>query len=205
MAGLENVEIRPIAGEELEVAALLAARGMRDNPLHIAAIGNDPGRRVRVMHRVFSRVLALEGRPTVGAWDGERLVGVADSADPGRCQPSPRDRLRLAPPLLMAGRAAPRMGRWLSVWAKHDPERPHSHFGPLAVDPDLQGRGIGSKLLVDYCHRLDHAGLLSYLETDKPENVRLYERFGFLVTGEADVIGVKNWFMTREATPPAEG
>jgi len=30
------------------------------------------------------------------------------------------------------------------------------------------------------------------------QNVRLYERFGFVVEGEADVIGVKNWFMTRE-------
>ena len=52
------------------------------------------------------------------------------------------------------------------------------------------------------CRRLDDAGLLAYLETDKRENVRRYERFGFGVTAEADVIGVKNWFMTREAVPP---
>ena len=61
-------------------------------------------------------------------------------------------------------------------------------------------------LLTAYCRRLDEGGLLAYLETDKAENVRLYERFGFAVTGEADVIGVKNWFMTREALPsPAIG
>jgi ribosomal protein S18 acetylase RimI-like enzyme len=202
MAGLENVEVRPIEGEELRTAALVAARGMRDNPLHVAAIGSNPERRVRVMHRVFSRLLTLPGRPTLGAWDGDRLVGVADSAEPGRCQPSPRDRLRVAPAMLMAGTAAPRMGRWLSTWAKHDPDRQHSHFGPLAVDIDLQGRGIGTLLLAAYCQGLDDAGVLAYLETDKAENVRLYERFGFVVTAEADVIGVKSWFMTREALPP---
>jgi hypothetical protein len=38
---------------------------------------------------------------------------------------------------------------------------------------------------------------LAYLETDKPENVRLYERFGFVVTSEADIIGVQCWFMRR--------
>jgi len=30
----------------------------------------------------------------------------------------------------------------------------------------------------------------------------LYERFGFMVSAEDDVIGMKNWFMTREARPP---
>jgi ribosomal protein S18 acetylase RimI-like enzyme len=95
------------------------------------------------------------------------------------------------------------MARWLSTWAEHDPDRPHSHFGPLAVDLDLQGRGIGTLLLSAYCRRLDDADLFAYLETDKTENVRLYERFGFVVTAEADVIGVKNWFMTREALPTA--
>ena len=201
--GSRNVEVRPIEGEELQTAALVAARGMRDNPLHVAAIGDDPERRVRVMQRVFSRLLTLPGRETFGAWDGDRLVGVADSTEPGRCQPSPRDRLRLAPAMVMAGTSAPRMSRWLSTWAKHDPDRQHSHFGPLAVDLDLQGRGIGSLLLSAYCRRLDEADLLAYLETDKTENVRLYERFGFAVTAEADVIGVKNWFMTREALPQA--
>ena len=202
MERLENLEVRPIEAEDLHTAALVLARGMRDNPLHVAAIGSDPERRIRVMHRVFSRVMALSGRPTLGAWDGDRLVGVADSAEPGRCQPSPREGLRLAPAMVMAGSAAPRMARWLSAWGRQDPDLAHSHFGPLAVDLDLQGKGIGSLLLTAYCRRLDETGVLAYLETDKIENVALYERFGFVVTAEADVIGVKNWFMTREASSP---
>ena len=56
--------------------------------------------------------------------------------------------------------------------------------------------------MADYCHRLDQTAMLSYLGTDKPENVRLYERFGYAVAAEADVIGVTSWFMTREPTPP---
>lgn len=201
MAGLEGIELRPLDGAELESAALLAARSMRDNPLQMVAIGPDPERRVQVMHRGFSRLLQLGGRPTVGAWDGDRLVGVAATAEPGHCQPSTRERLRLAPTFLMAGRAAPRLGRWMAAWAKFDPARPHSHLGPVAVDPDLQGRGIGSMLLTDYSQSLDQTRMLSYLETDKPENVRLYERFGYEVTAEAIVLGVTSWFMSREPRP----
>jgi hypothetical protein len=40
---------------------------------------------------------------------------------------------------------------------------------------------------------------LGYLETDKPENVTFYKRFGFEVVDEHPVLGIKNWFMLRDA------
>ncbi len=45
---------------------------------------------------------------------------------------------------------------------------------------------------------MDAAQVAAYLETDKPENVRFDERFGFRVVGHADVLGVPNWFMLRQ-------
>jgi anti-sigma regulatory factor (Ser/Thr protein kinase) len=63
--------------------------------------------------------------------------------------------------MMMAGGAAPRIARWFSAWSRHDPDRAHSHFGPVAVDLDLQGKGIGSLLLTEYCRQLDEAGVLS--------------------------------------------
>lgn len=36
------------------------------------------------------------------------------------------------------------------------------------------------------------------LETDRPENVRFYERAGLVVTGDASVLGMLCWFMRRE-------
>lgn len=92
---------------------------------------------------------------------------------------------------------AARAGRWLSIWAKRDPDEPHVHLGPLAVDAGLQGQGIGSLIMQEHCRRLDRAREVSYLETDKPDNVRFYERFGFEVTGEEPVLRVPNWFMRR--------
>jgi predicted N-acetyltransferase YhbS len=74
---------------------------------------------------------------------------------------------------------------------------PHSHLGPLAVDTHLQGQGIGSRIMEEYCRRLDATGVLGYLETDKPENVPFYERFGYATVEHADVLGVPNWFMRR--------
>jgi hypothetical protein len=50
-----------------------------------------------------------------------------------------------------------------------------------------------------YCVRVDAAGGDAYLETDKPANVRFYERFGFEVIGDQEILGVTNWFMLRQA------
>jgi hypothetical protein len=41
---------------------------------------------------------------------------------------------------------------------------------------------------------------VGYLETDRPSNVRFYERFGFDVVGEGQVLGLPNWYMRREPT-----
>ena len=54
-------------------------------------------------------------------------------------------------------------------------------------------------MLREYTRRLDEAGEDSYLETEKPENVALYSRFGFEVVEENELLGVRNWFMWREA------
>jgi ribosomal protein S18 acetylase RimI-like enzyme len=59
--------------------------------------------------------------------------------------------------------------------------------------------GIGSKLMRVFCAQMDAAGEAAYLETDKSINVRFYERFGFEIVGEEQVIGVPNWYMARPA------
>ena len=99
-------------------------------------------------------------------------------------------------------RRLPRIARWLWAWARHDPEHDHWHLGPAAVERSHQGRGIGSRLMEAVCERLDRSGGIGYLETDKPENVRLYRRGGFEVVAEVQVLGVANWFMQR---PPRQG
>jgi len=119
---------------------------------------------------------------------------------PGNCLPDFRQRLRLLPTLLSIGpRAVGRMMRWLGVWEKHDPEERHWHLGPLVVDAHLQGMGVGSRMMQVFCAQMDAAREDTYLETDKRENVRFYERFGFEVVGEQEVLGVTNYFMLRRA------
>ena len=200
---LEELEIGALDISEIEEALGVVTRGMRDNPTHVAAFGEDPELRARSIRRLFGGAFAvldlykhmLAARSADGA-----IIGVVGMLPPGECRPTIAQQLRLLPRLLSTGpRAAGRAASWMGTWSKHDPKERHWHLGPLAVDAHLQGMGIGSKLMRVFCAKMDAAGEDAYLETDKPINVRFYERFGFEVVGEQDVIGVTNWFMFRRA------
>ena len=198
--GLGAISVRDLRPEEIPEAVAVLARGMRDNPLHVAAYGQDAERRLRCHARLMRALFrAFSDQQPICAIRGGTLVGVTGVAPAGTCQATPMQRLRLLPSLTALGpRTAARMGSWISGWAKHDPHEAHVHLGPLAVDAHLQGQGIGSLIVQEHCRRLDSAGEVGYLETDKRENVRFYARFGFEVIAEEPVIGVPNWFMRRE-------
>ena len=141
-----------------------------------AVLGADHDRRYRHTHRFFSRLyrLAAHQRPLVARLDG-RIVASTNDLVGGACRARPSTSLRSLPALALTGpRAAVRAARWFNDWERRDPDRPHAHFGPFGVEPELQGRGIGSLVLREYTRRLDEAGEHSYLETEKPENVALY-------------------------------
>ena len=78
-------------------------------------------------------------------------------------------------------------------------ERSASVARELGVEPERQGQGIGTRLMAAICNRLDRERGIGYLETNKPENVRLYRRGGFEVVAEQPVLGVTNWFMQRRS------
>lgn len=199
------MEIAELVPSEAERAVAVLARGMRDNPTHVAALGPDPERRERRLGRLFGAMLASAELSLLVAREEEGPVAVLGMAAPGAClaRAPAGARLRFLPALLSLGPgSARRTARWLSSWGARDPAARHWHLGPVAVDRGLQGRGIGSRLLEAFRERVDAAGEAAYLETDKPENVRLYRRFGFELVDEAEVLGTTSWFMSRPAPEP---
>jgi ribosomal protein S18 acetylase RimI-like enzyme len=197
-AWLDWMEIGAFDPSEIEEVLGVLSRGMRDNPLHVAAFGEDPERRRWKFRRLMSAAFAVKefSHMLVARREDGVIVGVCGMMPPGNCLPDFAQRLRLLPAVLSIGpRVAGRAMRWMGVWQKHDPEERHWHLGPLAVDAHLQGMGVGSRLMQVFCAQMDSAREDAYLETDKPENARFYERFGFEVVGEQEVLGVTNYFM----------
>lgn len=175
---------------------------MRDDPVHVAVFGNDPDHRLRQLTRFFATLLRVLQRPPLAARDGGRLIGVVGRAPPGTCWPPMATRFRMAARLLSPNLPELwRLGRWLHACEQRDLAEPHWHVGPVAVEVGRQGQGLGTRMMQTLCDDLDRAGEVAFLETDKPENVRFYRKFGFDVSAEADVLGTRNWWMRRPIRP----
>ena len=182
---------------QLDAARLLAAAFVT-NPLHAAAFGAG----ALAKNEAFFRIaLASMNGPKYVALIDSRVVGVIHWTDSPGCQFSSIEKLRMTPSMIRGFGLLPalRVGTWLSRWSKHDPSQSHSHLGPIGVAPEAQGRRIGQQLMEHYCSQLDQFHKTSYLETDRPENVEFYRRFGFETIREVPVLGVPNFFMSRPA------
>jgi len=198
------MEIRTIRSSEVPVAAAVLGRGMRDNPLHVVALGHDPTVRERALTGVFRSFLAMEvakkGR-VVGAFKDGALVGVCGMMRPGCCQLAPPERVVLLPRLLWhcglggTGKLLSQFGNW----SRLDLAAPHWHLGPVGIEPELQGQGVGSLLLREFSRMVDTEATAAWLETDKEINVSFYRKHGFEVAAEKVVNGLPNWFMKRTA------
>lgn len=194
--------LRLLRSNELEVAAQLVGRGMRDNPSNVTVFRIPDGeRRSIAMGRFFVPVLrgVYQRGFVLGAIRSSRLVGICGIARPGFCQPDVIEKIKVVPAAVIGNPVTTpvRILNWVGEWARRDPSEPHWHLGPVVVEPSLRGQGIGTAMLNAFCMIVDGTGAHAYLETDKSENVRLYQRFGFTVVESAEVLEVPNWFMSR--------
>lgn len=93
-----------------------------------------------------------------------------------------------------------RMGLVGEALAAHHPgDDDHWYLLAIGVRPEAQGRGLGGALLAHTLAIADERGEPAYLEATSARSRRLYERFGFEVTGEfAPEGGPPLWPMWRE-------
>jgi ribosomal protein S18 acetylase RimI-like enzyme len=199
----EGMEVGELRASEKDEVLDVIVRGMLDNPVHVAVMGEDPVLRARRLRRLFAAAFtAMDWQQNMLVARGEDgvITGVCGALAPGSCKPRKAEMLRLIAPLAASGpRSALRAIRWTGAWAGHDPAERHWHLGPVAVDAHLQGIGIGSMLMSVFCARMDAAREDAYLETDKETNVLFYRKFGFETIAEESMLGTTNWFMTRRA------
>ncbi len=79
---------------------------------------------------------------------------------------------------------------------------PYIHLLIMGVSQEFQGKGFGGKLLRAIIEKAETERKPIYLETQKEENVNLYEKFGFYVTKKInlpDPVNLPMWLMVRDA------
>jgi len=150
----------------------------------------NPVDRLKVMADFFT--LLTEHAFTYGRIDvidapsGDGLAGAAVWFDLTRDSPGPeRYEERLEE---LAGEYLPRFQALDELFEKHHPTDPHWHLAFLAVHPEHQGHGLGSRLMSHVHEGLDRDGVPAYLEATNADNIRLYRRHGYTDMEPFDIL-----------------
>ena len=197
----------PITVQSYRQAAEVLGRAFVDDPVSVAVYRNfSSEKRIRALTVDFTAEVLLcvrKGYPIQVNDDG-RVVAAAVIYPPGAYPLPTRDQWKLIIKSI-AGNGLYDITSWLK-WLrevdKHHPTEAHYYLEYLGVEPGYQGKGLGSSILSHLIAKADVAGVGCYLENANPGNISFYQRSGFLVTQEMEIIGIPTWFMWR---PPATG
>ena len=78
---------------------------------------------------------------------------------------------------------------------------PYIHLLIMGVSQEFQGKGFGGKLLRAIIEKAETERIPIYLETQKEENVKLYEKYGFAVMKKVilpEPLNLPMWLMVRD-------
>jgi GNAT superfamily N-acetyltransferase len=164
----------------------------------------DDERRVELAREMFDVMLRSVHLTRDACYTTEEVTGGALWVPPGRWRLGFWQQLRLLPGMVRVfGRDLPRAQRGLSVMDAGHPRRPHWYLDSLGVEPEWQGRGVGSALMQPVLEQCDRERMPSYLNAGSSRSRDLYLRHGFHVMEEFRLPenGPPLWRMWREPRP----
>jgi len=203
----DDVAIRAIRAGDVDAAVQMLARAFQDDPGALI-VEPDPTLRHEADRTLFGPVVRQaipHGRVLVAATDDGRILGVATFLPAGQATAS--DEEMVAAGLMEAVAAVPeaaaRMGPmvdYLEELHARAIDGPHARLEFFGVDPDVQGSGIGSRLLAAGLATIDAHAERCYLETFTTKNVAYYEKRGYRVVADGVIPGTDTpiWGLLRE-------
>jgi GNAT superfamily N-acetyltransferase len=188
-----EVSIRELPADRWPEAGRLAGRAFWTED-YMAPLADDDLERFAIVQDLYLRMERSATSVTLGAFAGDHVVGLA-WVERGSCFFCTMDPA-VGPPA--GDRTAEVMhGVELAIRALHESLPPHANIGPVAVEPTLQGKGIGGAL-VDAAFALAAGGAPATVSLDcDPRLQAFYERHGFTPVGRVadpwgyDIVGLR--------------
>ena len=184
-----SIDISPLAPGEHAEATAVVTRNFLDDPLTCFL---QRRRRPEAINLIFGALIGDTMRHG-GGWAArvdKRIVGVSTWLPPG-ASPVPMSRhLRLWRNWLRLGAIDPsglsRAMRAGEALDRLHPAEPHWFLSILALDREFRGTGTARRLVEAGLAPAHAAGLTVHLDTSRPENLPVYEKFGFEISSEIE-------------------
>lgn len=199
--GPMTVNVRKSTKADRGTLVAAMARAFDDDPI-ANWLAKQDARRARRIYDFMDAGLKMTERYNE-IYTTDDIDGGAFWSPPGKWKMGIFQQLMLMPQMMRVvgslRRVPSTMGAFNIIEKKH-PHEPHYYLLALGVEPDRQGRSIGTQLMRPVLEMCDRDKVPAYLESSKEVNVPLYERNGFRVTEEMVVPngGPKIWLMWRD-------
>ena len=189
-----DVTIDALPADRWPEAGRMAARAFWSEP-YMAVLADDPVELYATVQDVYLEMdVSAPSVTTLAAFAGNHIVGIACIDAAGSCffcglnpaAPPPSDRAHLV-----------LHGAYLAIRELHVGLPPHANIGPIAVEPALQHRGIGRKLLTAAWERAVAERPPTVALDCDPALLTYYEGFGFRQIGRVtdpygfDIVGLR--------------
>jgi GNAT superfamily N-acetyltransferase len=170
--------------EQAPAMAGVLARAFHEDPAFTWVLRAD-ARRMKILEQGFELFLSRIWMEQEETYTTPATVAVAVWERPDEWKIAVARQLRMLPAMVKVfGRHLPRVLRALTVLEGKHPSEPHYYLAFVGVEPEWQGRGLGSAVLEPILERCDRDGMPAFLEASTPRNRVLYERHGFAVMEE---------------------
>ncbi len=196
-------QILPVTQRSYRHAAQVLGKAFANEPVSVVIYRKfTPERRVRALTVDFSVELevCLRKGYAIQVEEGEKIVAVAVIYPPGTYPLPWQEQWKFLFKSVLANGwyDVKSWLKWLKEAEKFHPAGAHYYLLYIGVDPDYQGRGYGSAILAHLAAKADGERVGCYLENASPRNLPFYQRFGFRIVQEKEIIGFPTWFMWRE-------
>ncbi|NIM96219.1 MAG: GNAT family N-acetyltransferase [Anaerolineales bacterium] len=192
-----------LSRDHLEGAIQLLSSAFSDDPLmHFLFNNRSPTfhQDLRELFRFTCEVRLELDWPILGCIADDGLVGVACVTEPEEVEwPESLGRTYRELVNSIGPEATERLERYSDLTDSYRPEMPHYYLAVLGVHPNAHGRGYGGLLLQE-------VGALSEghptsigvgVDTENPENLSFYERFGYSLVAKTQLQDMDLWSMFR--------
>jgi ribosomal protein S18 acetylase RimI-like enzyme len=194
-------DIRPMTPPDVPRLAQVLVAAFFEDPVTLYLFPRESSRRRR-LERYFVFQLRRIAQSGGEAWTTGDLSGVSLWLPPRRQVPTFTVALgQLFGATFILGLETGRALALIDQLERLRPKEAHYYLAGIGVDPALQRKGVGSRLLQVVLDRVDEEQLPVYLESSKEENLSFYFRHGFEVTGEVGSnrgLSPRLWCMCRQ-------
>jgi GNAT superfamily N-acetyltransferase len=188
---MKHLDVCQLDRFQIATASEIAAKAFEDDSVFDYLLPDDRELRFQALMWLISKAIAYCAQYQQ-VYTTSNVLGIAAWLPPGAFSSHSLQLLQIALQLqlyiLPLKVGWNRLGRWLKFLAATEQahqqdmgDRPHWYLGIMVVNPEFQGRGVGSLLLQPILKQASEEGFACYLVTFTQQAVRFYQKNGFEV------------------------